>query len=208
MKRFAILTLIVVGFLAGMFFLYSCGGGGGGGDSETSPISLVSVDSNGVEGNDDSDELAISSDGRYVAFRSGASNLVADDTNGFSDIFVRDTVDNLTSRVSVGMADTQANGVNSYPAISSDGRYVAFGSYASNLVAGDTNVCDDIFVRDTVQGITSRVSVSTAGMEADDCSDYPAISSNGRYVAFQSSATNLVDGTTTAGSQIFRAPRQ
>ncbi len=206
MKRFAICTLIVVGFLAGMFFLYSCGGGGG--DGGTSPMTLVSVDPNGVEGNEASYEPAISSDGRYVAFESGASNLVADDTNGYDDIFVRDTVDNLTSRVSVGMADTQANDTSLAPAISSDGRYVVFYTGASNLVVGDTKIGDDIFVRDTVQGITSRVSVSTAGTEADNDSYYPAISSNGRYVAFESSATNLIDGTTTSGRQIFRAPRQ
>ena len=207
MKRFANLTLIVVGFLAGMAFLSSCGGSGGDGGSEgdggTSPIALVSVDPNGVEANIASHAPAISSDGRYVVFYSSATNLVAGDTNNEDDVFVRDMDLGITSRVSVSPAGTEGNNSSGAPAISPDGQHITFGSSATNLVAGDTNGNSDIFVRDMDLGITSRVSVSTAGTEANAYSETPAISADGRYVVFQSYATNLVVGDTNGNSDIF-----
>jgi ribosomal protein L14 len=122
----------------------------------------VSVGTDGTQGNGDSSSPSISADGRYVAFRSNASNLVSGDTNGNTgDIFVYDTVANTTRRVSVDDNGTQGNSFSYSPSISADGRYVAFDSDASNLVSGDTNNTSDIFVYDTVANTTRRVSVAT-----------------------------------------------
>ncbi len=162
----------------------------------------VSLDSSGAQGNGDSSDPSISADGRYVAFGSVATNLVAGDTNGKQDIFVRDTVANTTARVSLDSSG--AEGSDSYfPSISADGRYVAFESWSSNLVAGDTNGVDDIFVRDTVANTTTRVSLDSSGAQGDDYSYFPSISADGRYVAFKSLATNLVAGDTNGTYDIF-----
>ena len=146
---------------------------------------------------------AISDDGRYVAFQSYATNLVAGDTNAAPDIFVRDRVGNTTRRVSVTNAGGQGNGWSYEVAISGDGRYVAFSSAATNLVAGDTNARRDIFVRDRVGNTTTRMSVTSGGVQGNGDSSNPAINLNGRYVAFTSSATNLVSGDTNAASDVF-----
>jgi len=130
---------------------------------------------------------SISADGRYVAFTSFASNLVANDTNGWLDVFVRDTVTGTTTIASVGSNGSQATAPSSEPSISADGRYVAFQTSASNLVPGDTNDDDDIFVRDLRAGTTTRVSVDAAGRAGGwhDGSQYPSISADGRYVTFE-----------------------
>jgi hypothetical protein len=144
------------------------------------------------------DDAVITPDGRYVAFRSDATNLVAGDTNDITDVFLRDLQTSTTSRVNIGDAEQQPDGASfSTPALSADGRYVAFDSYANNLVAGDTNFFEDVYVRDRVAGTTVRVSVDSAEAESNGTSFNPAISADGRYVAFQSDATNLVtpDGT-------------
>ena len=163
-------------------------------DRQSSATSRVSVSSTGTQGDYGSGGSAISADGRYVAFHSSAGNLVPVDTNGstYDDIFVRDTQTNQTSLVSVDSDGIQGNYASNVPAISADGRYVAFRSYANNLVTDDTNICDDIFVRDTKDGVTSRVSVASDGTQGDYASPVPAISADGRYVAFESWATNLV----------------
>ncbi len=163
----------------------------------------VSVDSSGTQANNGSSNPAISSNGRYVAFQSSASNLVTGDTNGQSDIFVHDTLIGTTTRVSVDSSGTEANGASSKPSISSDGRYVAFQSGATNLVAGDTNLSDDIFVHDTTTGTTTRVSVDSSGTEANSGSNDPSISPDGRYVAFWSFASNLVAGDTNGQFDVF-----
>lgn len=133
----------------------------------------VSIDSAGGEANGLSIWPSISADGRYVAFQSNASNLVADDTNEAGDIFVHDLQLGTTTRVNVDSAGGQANGGNSgiFPSISADGRYVAFSSFADNLVPGDTNGASDIFVRDLELGTTTRVSVDSAGGQAFRSSD-------------------------------------
>jgi Tol biopolymer transport system component len=156
----------------------------------------VSVSSSGEQGDNDSRFASISGDGRYVAFHSYASNLVPGDTNGTWDVFVRDRVLGVTERVSVSTGGEQTNGQSYYPSISGDGRYVAFQSDASNLVPGDTNGCFDVFVRDRLSGTTERVSVSSAEEQGNWHSQLPCISADGRYVAFHSSATNLVPGDT------------
>ena len=107
----------------------------------------VSVSSGGQPGNEESFQPAISADGRYVAFGSLASSLVPGDTKGSEDVFVRDRNRDTTRRVSVSSSGQPGNGSSSQPAISGDGRYVAFYSEASNLVAGDTNSAADAFVR-------------------------------------------------------------
>src|SRR4028118_689779 len=149
-------------------------------------ITRVSVDSAGNQVNGDSNGASISPDGRFVAFSSFASNIVPGDTNSTTDIFVRDTLTNTATLVSLGSAGNQGNDVSSQPSISPDGRFVAFKSYASNLVPGDTNDTDDIFVRDTLTNTTTHVSVNSAGNQRNSGSYSPSISADGRFVAFTS----------------------
>jgi Tol biopolymer transport system component len=165
----------------------------------------VSVSSGGAQANYASDSPSISADGRYVAFESGASNLVDGDTNSYQDVFVRDRVAGTTTLVSVPMSGGQGNrGSGDFGVtISADGRYVAFASDASNLVAGDTNGQTDVFVRDLAAGTTTRVSVSSSGAEGTAASGSPVISANGRYVAFTSWASNLVASDTNGGNDVF-----
>ena len=151
----------------------------------------VSIGSGG-QANRDSYGSAISANGRYVAFYSGARNLVADDTNQSEDVFVRDLVAGTTRRVSVGPGGRQANSGSFDPAISADGRHVAFVSRASNLVAGDTLRTLDVFVRDLVAGRTRRVSMGVGGQQPGNSSHSPVITAHGRHVAFHSYAGNLV----------------
>ena len=110
------------------------------------------------------------------------------------------------SRVSMASDGTEANGYRSAPSLSANGRYVAFSSYASNLVAGNTNARTDAFVHDTRTGTTTRVSVTSDGTEANSGNSTPSLSADGRYVAFASAATNLVAGDTNGLLDSFRAP--
>ncbi len=168
-------------------------------DRVTGTTTRVSVATDGTQANLDSQGAAISADGRFVAFRSGASDLVAGDTNGRWDVFVHDRVTGATTRVSVATDGTQAS-LDSYgSSISADGRYVAFGSEASNLVAGDTNGQWDVFVHDRNTGASTRVSVASDGTQANMGSVSPVISADGRYVAFDSMASNLVAGNNPSG---------
>ena len=168
------------------------------------PIERVSVSSAGDQGNDDSVEAMISGDGAFVAFRSLASNLVAGDGNGRWDIFVHQRATGITTRVSVSSAGVEANHDSFSPSISDDGRFVAFRSNASNLVAGDGNARQDIFVHDRMSGTTVRVSMPDGGGEADGHSDLPAISGDGQWIVFESDATNLVPADTNRSRDIFR----
>jgi Tol biopolymer transport system component len=168
----------------------------------------ASVSSAAAQGDGHSIAAALSGDGRFVAFYSDASNLVDGDTNGARDVFVRDRATGTTTRVSVDSSGAQANSHSFAPAISGDGRFVAFSSDASNLVAGDTNSSDDIFVHDRESGATTRVSVSSAGAEADGGSFSPAFSSDGRFVAFLSDASNLVAGDTNGFRDVFVHDRE
>jgi Tol biopolymer transport system component len=103
---------------------------------------------------------------------------------------------------------TQGNGYSWFPSISADGRYVAFESYASNLVPGDTNDSWDVFVHDRLTGQTTRVSVASDGTQGNGSSWWPSISAEGRYVAFMSDALNLVPGDTNGWADIFVAARE
>jgi Tol biopolymer transport system component len=176
-------------------------------------IELVSVSSDGMQGNADSYNPAISGDGRFVVFASRASNLVKGDNNGEVDIFVHDMKTGETTRVSVASDGMQGNeSAGPGPAISADGRYVAFSSIATNLVDGDTNGVNDVFVHDRKTRETTRVSVASDGTQANNWSagsycmggcSVLSISAGGRYVTFNSAATNLVEGDTDKGPKIF-----
>jgi Tol biopolymer transport system component len=171
-------------------------------------IERVSVGPNGVEGNNDSLFPAISAHGRFVAFESDAANLEPNDTNGSSDVFVRDRQTGRTTRVSVGAGGAQGNRYSGVGGISADGRYVAFRSYASSLVADDTNGEQDVFVRDRQTGRTTRVSVGAGGAQGNAGSIGAGISADGRYVTFDSNATNLVPGDTNDLGDVFVHDRQ
>jgi Tol biopolymer transport system component len=165
----------------------------------------VSVSSAGVEGNHDSGlgGLAISAGGRYVLFHSRASNLVAGDTNELLDVFVHDRATGMTERISVSSAGVEANDNCWCGSISANGRYADFYSGARSLVPGDTNDEPDVFLRDRLTGTTERISVSTAGEQANDISSVGAMSPDGRYVAFRSLASNLVPGDTNSRWDVF-----
>ncbi|OGN95380.1 MAG: hypothetical protein A2Z71_01595, partial [Chloroflexi bacterium RBG_13_50_21] len=172
-------------------------------DRSTGQTTRVSVASDGTQSNNHSWGSSISADGRYVVFVSNASNLVAGDTNGTRDTFVHDRETGETTRVSVTSDGIQANAASLSASISADGRYVVFDSFASNLVVGDTNQTNDIFVHDRLTGETTRVSVANNGTEGDGYSGGPSISADGQFVAFQSDASNLVVGDTNGTSDIF-----
>lgn len=251
-------------------------------DTQSSATTLISVNTGGAVGNALSDEPSISADGRFVSFRSAASDLVAGDTNAQTDVFVRDVQSNTTRRVSAdstgtnftgnpndfsaepftsasgryvaftsragdlvtGVTDredvptnpgqtgrvtdvflrdlddadpatatrmvsvTTAGNVSGFgrsfdASVSADGRYVAFRSEASDLVAGDANGKRDIFVRDMTAGTTRLVSVSSAGAQGNGDSDSPSISSDGRYVVFSSESTNFAGNDINGARDVF-----
>ncbi|MGH9247123.1 MAG: TolB family protein [Acidimicrobiales bacterium] len=166
---------------------------------------MVSTDfNNRNEPNGKSTFPAPSCDGRYVAFMSNANNLVAGDNPDLrNDIFRRDVHAGVTEKVSVTYTGAPPNNQSTRPSISCDGSLVAFISHAGNLVPGDTNGKLDVFVRDMVAGVTTRLSESD-GQESDGESTRPILSGDGRYVVFQSDASNLVPGDTNGKSDIFR----
>lgn len=163
----------------------------------------ASVGSDGREVLGESFAPAISADGRYVVFVSEAADLVPNDTNGDEDLFIRDRLHGVTSRVNVGPGGAEVDCECDAPAISANGRFVAFESFASNLVPDDTNVSSDVFVHDRLTGITTRISETSSGMQADGRSYAASISADGRLVAFSSDASNLVLGDANNASDIF-----
>jgi len=174
----------------------------------TGTVRQVSKDTFGTLGNSTSFYGSISGDGRLVAFTSYATNLVVGDTNGRADIFVHDLQTGQTTRVSTDSGGAQANNGSRRSMISGNGEFVALHTYASNLVAGDTNGTYDIFVKSLLTGNMARVSVDPGGLEANGYSYGPSISHDGRYVAFRSNATNLVAGDTNYVTDIFVRDRQ
>ena len=163
--------------------------------------SRASLGNGGIQSSARSFAPDINGTGQYVVFVSSAPNLVADDTNAKDDIFVHDRFWGNTTRVSVSSTGVQANHHSSTPAISPDGRYVAFASFATNLVAGDTNNEGDIFVHDRVTGTTVRVSTDTNGNQANHESRNPSF--GGNLVCFDSFANNLVAGDTNQFPDVF-----
>jgi Tol biopolymer transport system component len=178
-------------------------------DLEKDETTRVSVASDRSQGDGDSFTPSVSGDGRYVAFASLATNLVPGDGNGAADIFVHDRDDGQTTRVSVGPGGTQGDADSFSPSISADGRYVAFESDATTLVAKDGNGAQDVFVHDRILGNTARVSVGPGGTEGDGNSFGPSISGTGQVVAFTSFASNLVpDATRDTVANVFVRDRR
>ena len=163
----------------------------------------VAVDSAGAQGNSGSFVPSLSAKGRVVAFASGATNLVAGDTNAATDIFVHDLKTGQTVRVAVDSAGGQGNDSSFVPSLSANGRVVAFASDATTLVTGDTNGNRDVFVHDLTTGQTVRVSVNSAGIQGNSESFFASISAKGRVVAFTSDASNLVAEDTNGDSDVF-----
>ncbi len=170
-------------------------------DRLTKQTSLVSVKPDGT-GVTQSTSPSINADGRYVAFMSSA-RLVSTDTDFNDDIYLRDRVLKRTFRISVNSNGEGANFHSFRSSISANGRFIAFESAASNLVTGDTNGSADIFVRDRVLKQTTRISVSSSGLQGNNASSSPIISANGRYVAFTSRADNLVIGDSNGSADVF-----
>ncbi len=174
-------------------------------DVQTGQTTRVSVTSGGAQSQGgDSWYPALSADGRFVVFRSAATNLVPGDVNQSWDIFVHDRQTGTTSLVSASSGGVIADHDSLKPSISGNGRFVVFNSYATNLVPGDTNAQGDIFVRDTQLGTTRRVSVASNGAEGiGGEAIYPTISLDGDFITFRSAATNLVPGDTNGAADIF-----
>ncbi len=175
-------------------------------DRQTGVTKRVSVKTNSAQANGASELPAISPDGRFGAFESDATDLVPGDTNGQTDVFVRDRQTGVTSRVSVNSNEVQGNEFSTEGSISADGRYVAFLSHASNLVPADTNNDYGVFVRDRQAGTTERVSVTSSGAQGAHGGSLPVISGNGRYVAFASDGNLAPHGT--GSNDIYLHDRQ
>src|SRR5439155_1444704 len=175
-------------------------------DRLTGATERVSVASDGTQaqGNDRQSAPSISADGRFVAFDSFASSLVSGDTTGLLDVFVHDRLTGATVRVTLASDNTQGNDSSEAASISADGRFVAFASFASNLVSNDTNATVDSFVHDRLTGATRRVSVGSDGIQGNGGSlEKPSISADGRFVAFASFASNLVSSDTNGAQDVF-----
>ena len=181
-------------------------------DRTNGTTTLVSVNFSATGGgNGDSWPSALSTNGQYALFESSASDLVAGDTNGLTDVFVRDLAAGTTLLVTISTNGGSANGASRSAVMTPDGGYVAFVSEASNLAPGDTNGIADVFVRDLAARTTALVSVGAKSAPAPSgseifvsSSESPDISADGRYVAFYSTATNLVSGTQTVGDVYVR----
>ena len=177
-------------------------------DTTTGVTTLVSAATDGTQANGGIyGSPAISADGRWITYVSGASNLVPGDTNGAWDVFVTDRTTGGTTLVSAATDGTRANGWSIGPAISADGRWITYGSEASNLVPGDTNSTNDVFVTDRTTGVTSLVSADLDGSPGSNISNWPAISADGRWITYSSDASNLVAGDTNRVPDVFVTDR-
>ncbi|HUP80888.1 MAG TPA: hypothetical protein VM260_20225, partial [Pirellula sp.] len=173
-------------------------------DTSSGTTTIVSSDSSFIAGNNLSLEPSISANGKLVAFRSASSDLVAGDSNGRDDIFIKDMSTGSITRVSTDSLSAQANNHSYQPSINADGKFLAFRSSASNLVAGDTNGVDDIFVKNLSTGTLIRVSPNSLSVQGNGNSLDPSISGNGAFVAFNSLANNLHPNDLNTGADVFR----
>jgi len=183
-------------------------------DQFAGTVECASVDPSGFPANGLSAHGKLSGDGRYVCFYSWATDIGLGSATFSAKVYVYDRQLQTSEQVSLDPFWNDSNGNSRFPAISSDGRFVGFLSWASNLVAGDTNGVPDYFIRDRVLGVTDIVSVSSTGVQAlppplpSEITHAPAVSSDGRYVAFASYSTNLVSGDTNGSIDVFVRDRQ
>lgn len=178
-------------------------------NSEAQITTRVSVDSNGIQGEKESEFPSMSADGRFIVFHSRANNLVPNDTNGEIDIFVHDQLTGETTRVSITSAGDETSGA-IWPAISADGNVIAFLA-GDDMALEDNNEWNDIFVHDRGTGETSLVSIASDGSQSNRDSHEggpPALSGDGRFVVFGSEASNLVPNDTNEALDIFVHDRQ
>ena len=171
-------------------------------DQGTGAVELASAGPAGVPADGSSGRPVLDGDGSHLAFVSRATNLVAADTNRFADVFVRLPSAGVV-RVSIAADGAEANESSGEPDLSEDGRWIVFTSRADNLVEGDTNSGDDVFVRDMATGLIALVSVGRRGAPAAGDSSAPAISADGRYVTFSSDAPNLAAGDDNRRQDVF-----
>ncbi|MEC7232103.1 MAG: hypothetical protein VXW31_04115 [Planctomycetota bacterium] len=172
-------------------------------NTETGEITRINTGPAGQQTDSYSGWPQISSDGRYVSYYSTSDAILEADANGFTDIYLFDRETGANELISVSSTEAQANGNSYVSRLTDDGRYVVFSSEASNLVPGDTNGLEDIFVRDRQLGETYRVSVSSSGDEGNSDPYTADISNDGRFVTFGSDATNLVAGGSTAQFNVY-----
>lgn len=172
-------------------------------DLDDGTIDRVSIATDGSQSNGWSKEPHVSDDGRYVIFTSSASNLVAEDTNGFWDVFLRDRSMGITTRISVGDLGQQGNSYSGNPDMSADGRYLVFSSWSSNLLPNDVHSALDVFVKDQSTGQLFIASVSSSGAQGESLSFEPSISADGHYLVFSSYAWNLVPGDNNRAGDVF-----
>lgn len=157
----------------------------------------------GLAPNADTVAPAVSADGRFVVFESAATDLVPGDRNGQTDVFLYDRQSGETRLVSISPAGVQGDGPSGAPAISGDGRFVAFESDAANLVPGDDNGLRDIFALDRLTGLITRVSVTRVGAAANGASHTAAVDHAGRYFVYVSAASNLVFNDGNQAEDVF-----
>lgn len=172
-------------------------------DRSSKTTTQITLDTDGNAPNGDSTNGSISSDGKYIVFQSAASDLVAEDTNSATDIFLYKVSDKTITRISLDSDGNNADDDSSYPCISSDGAYVAYQSLASDIFSGDTNEKSDVFLYDTSAKTTTRISNDAQGNNADGDSLRPAISADGKKIVFDSDATDLVSGDTNNNRDVF-----
>ncbi|GMU83729.1 MAG: hypothetical protein AMXMBFR47_35990 [Planctomycetota bacterium] len=170
-------------------------------DRQTGQTILATLGNGAVQPNSDSVQAVLSADGRYVAFTTAATNLDVLDTNGQSDVYLRDLQTGSTSLISVSLSGTAASGA--HPALSADSQLVFFDSSATNLIVSDANPLDDVYIRKLAYGVTRVVSVNSAGQQVSGQSTGAAVSADGRFIAFRSTATTLVGGDTNNRADIF-----
>lgn len=172
-------------------------------DRDAGTLERISVSTDGTEGDGYSSAPSISADGRYVSFSSSATNLVSGDENEIGDIFVRDRLTQTTERINLNAAGTEANNFSFNHGISADGRYISYSSVATNLVENDLNRARDVFVYDRLAQTTERISVSAAGVGGTEGSRESVFSADGRFIAFQSRADNLIEEDNNGRTDIF-----
>jgi Tol biopolymer transport system component len=175
-------------------------------DRTTKRTTLISALADGTQGNGWSYTPRINATGRYIAYRTDATNLVPGDTNGVADVVLYDRKTKQTTRVSVAAGGGQLDKAAYNPVLTANGRLIAYMSEATNVVSGDTNGVTDVFVHDVKTGRTERVSVAADGAQGNGASQLPWISANGKFVSYQSDATNLVPGDTNEKADIFLSP--